>query len=74
MSEEQLAKKATSICLLGDFLEEVGQQLSEEGDWDAKGAESLLAVLCAGVMVELNSLLLFSVQGSQIPKGRASKE
>lgn len=39
MSGEQLAKNATSVCIssLGDFSEEVGQQLSEEGDLDALG-------------------------------------
>lgn len=39
MSGERLAIKATSvhICSLGDFSEEVGQQLSEEGDLDATG-------------------------------------
>lgn len=39
MSGEPLAKKATAvrICSLGDFSEEVGQQLSEERDLDATG-------------------------------------
>lgn len=38
MSGEWLAIKAIGVCIcsLGDFSEEVGQQLSEEGDLDAK--------------------------------------
>lgn len=39
MSGEQLATKPTSvhICSLGDFSEEVGQQLLDKGDLDAMG-------------------------------------
>lgn len=39
MSGEQLATKPTSvrICSLGDFSEEVGRYLTDEGDLDATG-------------------------------------
>lgn len=60
MSGEQLANKATSIriCSLGDFSEEAGQQLAEDGDLDAAGINrAYWPCFWSRVMVELHILL-----------------
>lgn len=62
MSGERLARKATSVRIssLGYFSEEVGQQLSEEGDLDATGINrACWRCSLSGVMVKLNSPLQF---------------